>query len=206
MLAGTWPRPRRGAPPQGVRRLEAARRTPNPNPHPNPHRNTQPNLNPNPCPPTASSIPPHLIPNPTSHLTQPFTPSTPASRLDEEHHLLITTWIEAKRSKNFAKADEIRIELRAMGIDPDGARANINTRNTQHVRPARTLSSEPHPPARNRTPARTAPGTRHPTHLVALRQGATLPSPRYVPLLGLRQGAAPRTPGRLALCGVRRAP
>ena len=162
---------------------------PNPNPDSYPNFSSGPGLKPADRPICRARRP------------NPSRPAPTPSRLDEEHHLLIATWIEAKRSKNFDKADEIRIELRAiaasrrcrpwwchslappalaaqgsgagllyalqknatavqssdprgktrlacgsvrashlqaMGIDPDGSRSNINTRNP-HVRPAQAL-------------------------------------------------------------------
>ena len=60
---------------------------------------------------------------------RPPKPRNVSNELDEEQHLMIQQWIEAKRSRNFAKADQMRKELRDMGIDPDGSRANIDTYN-----------------------------------------------------------------------------
>lgn len=70
----------------------------------------------------------------TAHGIDPATERPPKPRdishdLDEEQHLMVQQWIEAKRSKNFANADQMRKELRDMGIDPDGSRANIDTYN-----------------------------------------------------------------------------
>ena len=43
--------------------------------------------------------------------------------------LMIQEWIEAKRLRNFAKADQVRQQLRDLGIEPDGYGANIDTYN-----------------------------------------------------------------------------
>ena len=94
--------------------------------------------------------------------------------------------------------------LQAMGIDPDGSRSNINTRNP-HVRPAqalcRTLPPKPNPWRASYAPAPRPARCLHSASRT-LRPAPCTPTLDPRPA-GLRQGAAP---GRLALRGVRRAP
>lgn len=46
----------------------------------------------------------------------------PGTRFDAEIEAKLDLWVESKRIKDFATADEIRSELRAMNIDPDTVR------------------------------------------------------------------------------------
>mmetsp|Transcript_68952 Transcript_68952/g.154423 ORF Transcript_68952/g.154423 Transcript_68952/m.154423 type:complete len:156 (-) Transcript_68952:4-471(-) len=45
-----------------------------------------------------------------------------ANRLAQELERMLDRWVEAKRAKDFALADDIRSKLRAQGVEPDTAR------------------------------------------------------------------------------------